>query len=158
MTHSAQEHPTPTRGAASIFPKDLPGEKVREILDDLLRRNAEIEPCYGVVHRAYDYPEGPYRDQFDIDERHRSARVIAGTKIGGIPWWHQDEETMPGVHLCTLAPVRPHFGDPYPFVNVEEAASSDTPYVDRLMTWGNWETVYVFVDDHGSISWVIQYT
>jgi len=118
----------------------------------------EIEPCHGIVHRAHDFPEGPYRDQFDIDDAHRSARVIGGTKIGGIPWWLQDEEPMPGVHLCTLAPVWPRFGEPYPFVNVEEAATPDSLYLERLMTWGNWETVYVFVDDDGSLSWVLQYT
>jgi hypothetical protein len=117
----------------------------------------EIEPCYGVIHRAHDYPERCY-DPFDIDDAHRSARVIGGTKIGGIPPWLQDEEPMPGVHLCTLAPVWPRFGEPYPFVNVEEAATPDSLYLERLMTWGNWETVYVFVDEDGSLSWVLQYT
>ena len=72
----------------------------------------KIEPCHGVIHRAHDYPEGPFRDQFDIDESHRSARVIGGTKIGGIPPWLQDEEPLPGVHLCTLEPVWPQFGGP----------------------------------------------
>jgi len=48
--------------------------------------------------------------------------------------------------------------NPYPFVNVEGATTSDSPNLDRLMTWGNWETVYIFVDDDGSLSWVLQYT
>jgi hypothetical protein len=118
----------------------------------------KIEPCHGVIHRAHDYPEHRYRDQFDIDRPHRSARIIGGTKIGGIPRWLQDEEPLSGVHLCTLGPLWPRFGYPYPFVNVEEMATSDSPYLDRLMTWGNWETVYVFVDNDGRPSWVLQYT
>lgn len=144
--------------AALSFEWRRVGEVEDPVADEEVPKTGwEIEPCRGVIHRAHDYPERRY-DQFDIDDPHRSARVIGGTKIGGIPPWLQDEEPLPGVHLCTLAPVWPRFGDPYPFVNVEEAATSDSPYLNRLMTWGNWETVYVFVGDDGGLSWVLQYT
>src|SRR5215218_3103082 len=40
----------------------------------------EIQPCHGIVPRPHDFAEGPYRDQLDIDDAHRSSRVTGGTK------------------------------------------------------------------------------
>jgi len=103
--------------------------------------------------------------------------MIEGTKIRGIPRWIQTAEGIPGRFLCALGSILPAYQTsedhivhrPYPFTNVPG------PFVrgrvsgrrvfhtadleiqtDHLLMWGDVGSLYLFLDDKGSIHWTIQ--
>jgi hypothetical protein len=77
-----------------------------------------LPPLYGVICRTLDYPgAGP------LFGRYRKAELLAsleGTKIGGLPRWIQEPESLPGRFLCALGSLSFSSDAPYPFVNIPE--------------------------------------
>ena len=115
-----------------------------------------VTPCYGSIHRAHDYPDDTHL--LDHNERYESAKIVGGVKIGGVPRWLQDEEPLPGKHLCTLDSVWPVVHEPYPFLNVEQPAKGGQDYLNDLLSWGDAGSVYIFMDESGCVNWAFQTT
>jgi hypothetical protein len=104
-----------------------------------------ILPCYGAIYRTIE--------------------PIAGTKIGGVPSWIQEEVSVPGRFLFQLHSIAPESLLPYPFINV--AARPVLPKTDQLqfydswsvlgipLCWGDLGQVYFFLDGD-ELHWVAQ--
>jgi len=135
--------------------------------DKVPERRWDIIPCYGVIHRTFDFVDVLKASELienGFYSPHRLA-VIEGTKIGGVPHWIQDEAKLPGRYLCTLgsvAPDDPRAGGkkvPAPFVNREKAFGiRDIPPPYDFLTWGDVGSVYIFMDESGKIHWEEQCT
>ncbi|WNZ27905.1 DUF1963 domain-containing protein [Leptolyngbya sp. NK1-12] len=121
-------------------------------------------PCYGSIFRTDDYP--------DIDRYEFPAisddlpTIYSATKIGGSPDWIQQPEPLPGRFLAQLTSTVPDQCWPYPFLNraarLDQAwfaarfGATDAP--DSFLRWGSIGTLYLFIDDHHNIHWMIQST
>ena len=100
--------------------------------------------------------------------------MIQGTKIGGVPSWIQDAEELPGRFLCALGSIHPVYETgtndivhrPFPFTNVPgpyvsgrrvfRSGNEEIP-TNQLLMWGDVGSLYLFLDDEGSIHWTIQF-
>lgn len=130
--------------------------------DEVPERRWDIIPCYGVIHRTFDFVDDLKAIELienDFYSPYRLA-VIEGTKIGGVPHWVQDDAKLPGRYLCTLgsvAPEDPRAGGkkvPAPFVNWEKPFGiRDIPAPYEFLCWGDVGSVYIFMDETGNIYW-----
>jgi hypothetical protein len=100
--------------------------------------------------------------------------IVEGTKIGGFPRWIQgDDETIPGRFLCALGSIRPVYQTPndimhrpYPFTNLQGpfvrarkayCTPEEEVQTNRLLMWGDVGSLYLLLDDGGTIHWTIQF-
>lgn len=122
-------------------------------------------PCFGAIHRTYDYPT--FDDLAHPDIAEYIPGINSATKIGGCPSWIHHEEILPGQFLCELNSTMPEQLLPYPFLNQSEPLvnhwvgkrSRESQEFDDMLLWGNnVGTLYLFIDDKGQIHWTIQLT
>jgi hypothetical protein len=120
----------------------------------------KILPCYGQIHRTFDYP--------DVDESESWLGVelsdlggpglLHATKIGGAAWWEQGDPELPGRLLCILESVWNMADKPYPFLNHPEVIPWDHSHSgqrnDALM-WGDVGRLYVHLNGE-NVLWEVQ--
>lgn len=114
----------------------------------------QILPCYGTIHRTWDYPT---IDGFAY--RHIAEHItpiMAATKIGGIPPWIQPEEDIPGTFLCSLDSTAPKISKPFPFLNVPEPSSYEDWDKSRALMIGDVGTMFIFINSDGDLRWTAQ--
>jgi uncharacterized protein YwqG len=124
-----------------------------------------ILPCYGQIHRTFDYEirESTVEVDEDIDdfedededEDEHHICVLNATKIGGIPYTIQADPRWyhAGRHLATLAETRPDRAHQYPYVNVVEPLGSPPGPEDQGLTWGDCGLMYLFLEPDGQVGW-----
>lgn len=140
-------------------------EWVRTTETDLIRQSEipkarwQLLPCYGAIHRTLDFVDA-YESVVDRYNQPYCVDVIEGTKIGGLPRWIQEEAELPGRFLCALGSIQPESKRPYPFINVEQPfdywSAERRKERDLFLMWGDVGSLYVFLEDDGTIHWAIQ--
>lgn len=112
-----------------------------------------ITPCYGTIHRTYDYVQV---DEFaDPDQEEDVPLVINATKIGGIcPWSNYDwvlyTEEERRDYLCSVRSLDHEPRWPFPFLNVP--SYDDLPAYDPLKI-GDVGLINLFLQQEGTVRW-----
>ena len=128
----------------------------------------KITPFHGIIHRTVDFDfgdDGMPESLWDSYSSPWQMAAVAGTKIGGLPCWIQDEEPLPGRFLCSIAalmPLKPLGCRP---VQYFDAPLPPEYFIDRstdkdegaCIIWGDMGSLYIFMDGDGSVHWTIQY-
>ncbi len=120
-----------------------------------------IAPCYGTLYRTFDYLDCD--EYFEEYNQGYELPILEATKIGGVPYWVQEEEEMPGRFLCasaTLAPQgdchkNPQF-NAFPFLNRAGARNYEEARHSAELGWGDMGVLNLFVDKKGQVHWNIQ--
>jgi hypothetical protein len=113
-----------------------------------------ILPCYGAIHRTWDYPDA---DSFAYPHIVKYIPMITeATKIGGFPAWIQGEEEIAGEFLCSLGSVFPEITKQYPFINWPEPIEYDTWRNSHPLMLGDVGMMYFFINSYGDIRWSAQ--
>jgi len=118
---------------------------------DIPPTGLHILPCYGTLHRGWDYAQVDGFAYPDIEEY--IPPVIEATKIGGICPWLDEESEGPGTYLCSLRSLDNEIYLPFPFLNVPEPMSWDEwSHCDPLMI-GDVGLINLFLKDDGTLRW-----
>ncbi len=133
-----------------------------ELADEPANPVFAVFPCFGHIHRTWDYPNGD--DAFERVRQYEYLAVIEGTKIGGCPRWIQEDETPPGARfICSVGSTEPGYScdwhpSSYPFINRRDPL--DAWGTDRLLpeplTIGDAGSLYVFLQPNGCTIGVVQ--
>lgn len=150
-------------------------------LDRLVQQD-EVPPprctlpiCYGVGHRSMDYlneekvaeaigevfpDQRPPEDEFDRIAALNSVRAFVGTKIGGVPYWHDPKSRLtqlPGRFVASFAGIMAEAECHYPWVNRPEPIPwSQSLDDENFFIFCDGCIHYFFVDDQLNTHWRAQ--
>ncbi|MBO0791472.1 MAG: DUF1963 domain-containing protein [Ktedonobacteraceae bacterium] len=116
----------------------------------------QILPCYGTIHRSWDYPHVNGFAYQEITEH--IPPVIEATKIGGIcPWSEIDwtgysEEETEG-YLCSLRSLDNEIRCPFPFLNVPEPINGDEWKHSQPLNIGDGGIINFFLKPDKTLRW-----
>lgn len=117
-------------------------------------------PCWGSIHRTYDLAGGEDLDEDVFFDEVWRLVVHEGTKVGGEPWWIQDEEELPGRYVCSLGFISPDGERPWDFLNFsrpfDEIKWPETDVPLSFPMFGDGGSMYIFADDEGNVSYSLQ--
>jgi hypothetical protein len=128
--------------------------------EDCPQTDWTLDEFFGVIHRTVDYPAiDPFmmRDGREI----HAPTVMAATKIGGVPYWDQYPEEMPGTFLGMLTSFDPLTDVLFPFVNREDPLSADECHKKTVdssyLQIGDMGHLYLFLETGtGKVIWSLQ--
>lgn len=128
---------------------------------DVPEQPVKFAPCYAELHRTWDYPNVP--EGHPIRQRSETGRLCVheGGKIGGTPFYVQEEEPRPGVFLGALGSINP-VGPRYPLLNIPVNPRGDHNLNGGHMMFGDCGSLYLFFDQVGFIEkrpqlrWTVQ--
>lgn len=118
---------------------------------DIPETGLQIMPCYGSIHRTWDYPDVDGFAYPDIAEY--IPPVFEATKIGGVcP--RQDEEYH-GIegYFCSLSSLDNEISQPFPFLNVSGVIGWEEWQHSHPLMIGDVGLINLFLDHDGSIRW-----
>lgn len=115
-----------------------------------------FNPYYAAIHRDIDLLDP---DPFSKNERGDSVlfpSILPTTKIGGKPFWAQDEANLPGRFIAMISDLKFQTNIPYPLLNREEPLlylPYGSPEHRKIM--GLESYLYLFLDED-TIHWTAQ--
>lgn len=111
----------------------------------------QIMPCYGSIHRTWDYPQVDGFAYPDIAEH--IPPVLEATKIGGMCPWSEYEYQGTKGYLCSLSSLANKIYLPFPFLNVPAPISwEEWSHSNRLMI-GDVGLINLFLNHDGILRW-----
>jgi uncharacterized protein DUF1963 len=118
---------------------------------DIPETGLQIMPCYGSIHRTWDYP---HVDGFAYPEiAQHIPPVFVATKIGGVcPYQDMEYHSTEG-YFCSLSSLDNEIYQPFPFLNVPEPISGDEWKHSHPLTIGDVGLINLFLNRDGSIRW-----
>ncbi len=118
---------------------------------DIPETGLPIMPCYGSIHRSWDYP---YVDGFAYPGiTQHIPPVFEATKIGGVCPWRDEESYGTQGYLCSLSSLSNKISQPFPFVNVPEPISWNEWRHSSPLMIGDVGLINLFLNNDGSVRW-----
>lgn len=120
---------------------------------DIPETRLKILPCYGAIHRSWDYPQV---DGFAYPEIARHIPpIFQATKIGGVcPWMEYEPHGTQG-YLCSLSSLDNDIHQPFPFLNVPEATGWKQWYENQRLMIGDVGFLNFFLREDGTLRWTL---
>ena len=121
-------------------------------VQDIPAQDVDILPCYGSIHRTWDYPSV---DGFAYPEiAHYVPPIWKETKIGGVCPQKEFESLEIGSYFCTQSSVRasPY---PYPFLNVPGTLTYEEWEHNPVLTLGDVGFLNLFLLGRGEIRYTL---
>lgn len=119
--------------------------------EDIPETGFHIMPCYGSIHRSWDYPSVDGFAYPDVAEY--IPAVLGATKIGGVcPAQEQQYQSTQG-YLCSLISLANSISLPFPFLNVAEPISWEQWQQSHPLRIGDVGLINLFLNPDGSIRW-----
>lgn len=110
-----------------------------------------LRAVFGVRHRTRDLdliqPDGDYAPE---DQETYMISTLEATKIGGFPYWIQNEVEMDGTYLGSMASIQVAYQNIWPFVNVQRV-ESPSEVDEGLLRFADMGMVNLFLNDDGSV-------
>lgn len=115
-------------------------------LEDIPETGLQIMPCYGSIHRTWDYPQV---DGFAYPEiAQHIPPVWAATKIGGVCPYQDMEYQSTEDYLCSLSSLANNISQPFPFLSVSEPLSWDEWQQSHPLRIGDAGLINLFLKRH----------
>jgi len=111
----------------------------------------QILPCYGSIHRSWDYPQIDGFAYPDIAQH--IPPVFEATKIGGICPRQDEEYHGTEGYFCSLSSLDNEIHQPFPFLNVPEAISWEEWQHSNPLRIGDVGLINLFLHPDGSVRW-----
>ncbi len=118
---------------------------------DIPATGLSIMPCYGTIHRTWDYPQVDGFAYPAIAED--IPPIIEATKIGGICPYLEYEDDGDGTYLCSLRSLDNEIYRPFPFLNVPEPISWHEWSASQPLMIGDVGLINLFLKKNATLRW-----
>jgi hypothetical protein len=119
--------------------------------EDIPETGLQIMPCYGSIHRTWDYAHVDGYAYPDI--AHYIPPVLEATKIGGICPRQDEERQNTEGYFCSLSSLSNEIYQPFPFLNVPETISWKEWQHSHPLKIGDVGLINLFLNHDGNVRW-----
>lgn len=95
--------------------------------EDVPNTGWRFEPCYGLQFQTLEF----------VWPGHRQWGVIAGTKIGGLPWTMPDQQPPMGEFIASVGSLKPAIETPFPWCNRASPLTLEEGLFEECFCYGD---------------------